>query len=115
MATNLENLTALVSEHRRENGRGQYPVTVWESVSALRKQHTVEEISLATGIHATLIYKQTSTKRPKAMFREVKLVPPATVLKPVVVELRRGDGAELRFKIEASTQELSGFFLEFLR
>jgi hypothetical protein len=49
------------------------------------------------------------------MFREIKLVPPAATIKPVVVEVRRCDGAELRFKIEANTGELSGLFLEFLR
>lgn len=118
METNLENLIALVSDHRREKRRGQYPTTVWESVSALRKQHTVGEISRATGIHTTLIYRRTSTRLPKkdkALFREVKLVPPPTLSKSVAVELRRADGAELRFRIEATRQELSGLFAEFLR
>jgi len=118
METNLENLRTLVSNHRRENGRAQYPATVWESISALRKERTVEEISRVTGIDATLIYKRTGTRRPKntkPLFREVKLVPTPILSKSVAVEMRRVDGAELRFRIEATPQELSNLFAEFLR
>jgi hypothetical protein len=119
METNLENLAALVSTHRRENKRRQYPATVWEAISVLRKDHTVNEISVATGINVTQIYKQTGKCRAKPLFREVKLVSPAAVvatavIKPIVVELRRGDGAELRLKMELSQRELSNLFAEFL-
>lgn len=117
MGKNLETLSALVSEHRREKGRVPYPGSIWESVSILRKQYTVEAICRATGICPSLIYKRTRAQKPNqsTMFREVKLVPPTAAIKPVVVEVRRCDGAELRFKIEANTGELSGLFLEFLR
>jgi transposase-like protein len=119
METNLENLASLVSEHRRENNRSRYPATVWEKILVLRKDHTVAELSRATGINVTQIYKQTGKRRSKPLFREVKLVAPAAVVtaavvKAIVVELRRGDGAELRLKIELSARELSNLFAEFL-
>ena len=122
METDLENLSSLVAEHRRVHGRGQYPATVWDGVSVLRKQHTVEEISKAIGINAITIYRKTSRRRRRPLFREVKLSPPPMPLqrvplsaKPVVVEMRRGDGTALRIRIEASSQELSGLVSEFLR
>jgi hypothetical protein len=114
MQTNLQNLTALVAEHRREKKRGQYPTVVWDSVSALRKEHTVDEIARATGIAITQIYRKTGRKR-RAIFQEVKLVAPRAATKSVVVEVRRVDGVEVRFRIEATAQELSGIFTEFLR
>ena len=114
MQTNLENLTALVAEHRREKKRGPYSNVVWDSVGALRKQHTVDEIAKATGITTAQIYRKTSQKR-RAIFQEVKLVAPRAATKSVAVEVRRADGVELRFRIEATAQELSGLFTEFLR
>lgn len=45
MDKNLEKLTALISQHRKSKKGAQYPATIWESVSGLRKQHTVVEIS----------------------------------------------------------------------
>jgi hypothetical protein len=114
METNLQNLTALVADHRREKKRGQYPTAVWHSVSVLRKQHTVDEIAKATGITPTQIYRRTSPKRG-TRFQEITLVSPPALAKSVAVELRRADGAELRLRIEATSQELSGLFLEFLR
>jgi hypothetical protein len=118
METNLENLKALVTEHRQGKRRGQYPAKIWESALELRKQHTVEEISRSTGLHRTLIYKRTSkneSKRTKAVFREVQIALAPNLAKSVAVELRRVDGAELRVRIEATSSELSSLFMEFLR
>lgn len=113
METNLDNLTTLVTEHRREKKRGKYPAEVWALIAELRKRHSVEEISRSTGIAASCIFRKTSEKR-REVFREVKLVsPPLT--KAVSVEVRRNDGAELRVCIEASRQEVSTLFAEFLR
>ena len=116
METNLENLSSLVAAHRQGKKRGQYPTAVWESVSALRKTHTVEEIARASGIHVTQIYKKTSGKSGKRrpLFREVRLAAPTVTAKPVVVELRRSDGAELRLRCDANREELSGLFSSFL-
>lgn len=114
METNLENLKALVVAHRRERKRGQYPAVVWASVAELRKQHTAEEISRATGIHSTHIYRKLSRKR-QGVFQEIKLAPPPTISKTVSVDLRRSDGTELRLRIEATREELSSLFAEFLR
>lgn len=117
MENNLENLSAVVSEHRQGKKRGQYPSLIWASITELRKQHTVEEISKATGINAIHIYRKTSRRR-RVQFREVKLVPPPStqpVSRPVVIELRREDGAELRLRTEVRRDELSTIFAEFLR
>ena len=115
MGTSLENLANLVADHRRVKKRGKYPSSVWDSVSALRARHSVEEIAKATGITRAQIYRQIKSKR--ARFQEVKLIaPPAPIsAKAVGVELRRSDGAELRFRVEASAQELSTLLVEFLR
>jgi len=114
METNLENLKALVAEHRRGKKRGQYPAVVWASIAELRKRHTAEEISQATGIHQTHIYRKMSRGR-RPMFREVTISAPPPVTKSVALELRRGDGAELRLRIEVNREELSALFSEFLR
>ena len=114
METNLENLKALVVAHRGERKRGRYPASVWASVAELRKQHTAEEISRATGIHSTHIYRKLS-RRGREVFHEIKLSPPPATLKTVSVDLRRRDGAELRVQIEATREELSAIFAEFLR
>jgi transposase-like protein len=124
MDTNLVKLTAQVSEHKRGKRRVQYPATVWDSISSLRSQHTVAEISQATGINSTTIYRRTlrpaakAAKAAKTLFREVQLAPPSPPPKStklVTVELRRCDGAELRLRIEATSEELGGLFGEFLR
>jgi len=114
METNLEDLKTLVVAHRRERKRGQYPASVWTSVAELRKQHTAEEISRATGIHSTHIYRKLSRRR-RGVFHEIKLSPPQAASKTVSVDLRRRDGAELRLQIEATREELSALFAEFLR
>ena len=114
METNLENLKALVVAHRRERKRGQYPASVWASVAELRKQHTAEEISHATGIHSTHIYRKLNRRR-RGVFHEIKLSPLQAASKTVSVDLRRRDGAELRVQIEATREELSAIFAEFLR
>lgn len=114
METNLENLKALVTEHRRGKKRGQYPAVVWASIAELRKRHSAEEISLATGIHRAHICRKISQGR-RPMFREVTLFTPPTVSKSVALEFRRGDGAELRLRMEVSREELSTLFSEFLR
>lgn len=114
METNLENLAALVTEHRRGKKRGQYPAVVWSAIGELRKQHTAEEISRVTGIHQTHIYRKMRQKR-RAVFREVKFSAPAIATKSIALELRRGDGAELRLRIDVNREELSTLFSEFLR
>ena len=114
METNLENLSALVTGHRQTKRRGRYPAAVWGAIAALRKDHTVEEISQATGIHQTHIYRKMSGVR-RPVFREVTLCPPPPVTKSVALEFRRGDGAELRLRIEVNREELSTLFSEFLR
>ena len=114
METNLENLAALVTEHRRGKKRGQYPSVVWSAIAELRKHHTAEEISQATGIHQTHIYRKMSHKRRPA-FREIRLSPPPVATKSIALELRRGDGAELRLRIDVDREELSTLFSEFLR
>ena len=75
METNLENLSALGTEHRLGKKRGRYPEAVWTAISSLRKTHTVEEISRTSGIDQTQIYRQSSGKR-RSLFREVKISPP---------------------------------------
>lgn len=114
MESNLENLKALVVAHRREKKRGQYPTAVWASVAELRREHSVEEISRATGISSTHIYRKLSRK-VRGVFREVALSAPVAVAKMISVDLRRSDGAELRLRIEATREELSSLFAEFLR
>jgi len=114
METDLENLSALVAEHRQSKKRGRYPATVWESIARLRKDHAVPEIARTSGINATEIYRRTSTRR-HSLFREVKITPQPATSKPVVMELRRADGAELRFRCDASREELSEIFASFLR
>ena len=114
METNLENLSALVAEHRQSKKRGRYPTTVWESIARLRKDHAVPEIARTSGINASEIYRRTSAKRG-SLFREVRITPPLSASKPVVMELRRADGAELRFRCDASREELSEIFTSFLR
>lgn len=114
METNLENLTALVTEHRGGKKRGRYPAVVWASIAELKKRHTPEEISQATGIHQTHIYRKMSRGR-RPVFREVKLSPPPMTTKSIALELRRGDGAELRLRIDVNREELSTLFSEFLR
>jgi transposase-like protein len=121
MGTNLEAISALVSEHRRKKGREPYTAQLWESVSALRNQYSVQAISRATGLCPSLIYKRGQVQsvpkvpRAKRMFQEVKLVETALVIKPIAVEVRRSDGALLRFNIEGKSGELTGLFQEFLR
>lgn len=114
METNLENLTALVAEHRQGKKRGRYPEVVWTAISSLRKTHTVEEISKSSGIAETQIYRRISGRR-RSLFREVKLSPPTPATKPIIIELRRSDGAELKLRIEAGRDELSGLVTSFLR
>lgn len=119
METNLENLKTLVTEHRSgAKVSKKYPEKVWALVAELRKRHTIDEISRATGIGATHICHMTGPKKKrKPVFREVKLVasPPPAITKLLALELRRGDGAELRLRLEASREELSNLFSEFLR
>jgi hypothetical protein len=116
MEQNLENLTELLTEHRRGGKRGPYPSVVWPAIAGLRKEHTVEEISRATGINSIHIYRKTGRRR-RAQFREIKIAPPPTsvALKSVAIELRRGDGAEMRLRLEAKREELSTIVSEFLR
>ncbi|GEM_PF-4840974 len=114
MDTNLENLSALVAEHRRDKKRGKFPPAVWESVIALRKSHTVGEIARTSGLDATQIYRCTGERR-RSFFREVKVIAPPSTVKPVVMELRRSDGAELRLRLEANREELSAIFVSFLQ
>lgn len=114
MDQSLGNLTAMVTEHRRGKKRGQYPAVVWSTIGELRKHHTAEEISRATGIHqADICRKLRQGQRP--VFREIKLSPPVVATKSITVELRRGDGAELRVRMDIDHEELSALFSEFLR
>jgi hypothetical protein len=115
METSLENLKALVTAHRQQHKKKQYPETVWTLVTELRKRHTAKEISQATGLHETQIYKVRRASQ-RGVFREVKVVtPPLATVKQVSVELRRSDGAELRLRLEISGEELSNFVSGFLR
>ena len=114
METNLENLKVLVTEHRQGKKRGQYPGEVWALIAELRKRHTVDEISQAAGIAQSHIYRKMS-RGGRPAFREVTFSPPETTTKLVAMEFRRGDGAELRLRIEVNRAELSTLFAEFLR
>lgn len=114
METDLENLSVLVAEHRRNKKRGKFPIAIWESVIAVRKSHTVGEIARTSGLDATQIYRCTGESR-RSLFREVKVIPPTLTVKPVVMELRRSDGAELRLRCDANREELSAIFVSFLQ
>jgi hypothetical protein len=115
METNLESIAAVVSEHRQGKKPARYPKAVWDAIGQLRKVHSVSEISKATGLGTTWIYRKTEGRRKKASFQEVKLpaLPPTRI--PVSFEVRRGDGSELRFRCDLSGQELFGFVSQVLK
>jgi hypothetical protein len=96
----LESVSSAIRRHRESGGK-RIPTLLWQQVVALKSEHSLSKLSEATGFSVEYLRKKLSKRR--ASFVEVKMPEPISIppSEPVLVELRRPDGTEIRVRLSS--------------
>jgi len=95
--------------YRKRNSR-QFPPSLWTEIGALRKRHTLTELSKRTGISVAYLRRKLGDEtavfcelKPAVLARESVSIEAVGVGVQTIVEIRRPDGNQLVARVNGAT------------
>jgi len=96
----IESVSSMIALWREQGGR-RLSSSLWQQISVLKRDHSITELSRATGISSQYLHKRLGKRR--GGFVEVKMAVPqagevASSFQPGMMEIKRPDGTEIRVR-----------------
>lgn len=108
----IKEVGKAVRKFRREKKGKWLPESMWSEISRLRSRHELADIAKATGMSERSLRRKLSGKARFCELKPKHILPVASALSAMAVEVRRADGTVMTVRVgsEAELKRVFGAF-----